>query len=117
MKLFTKEIEKQLQAEYGKYAKQEGLNDLKVICKIFNPCGLGTWYIMNQDPEDPDYLWGMAKAMDQSGTVELGSFSKSEFENIRINFCGHSFGLERDRFFTPMPASEVFSRLQEGQHI
>ena len=47
MVLFTKEIEQQLQAQYPLGSSL----DQMVVCKIFNPYGSGTWYVMNQDPE------------------------------------------------------------------
>jgi len=108
MKLFTKAIEKQLQAQFPLGAE---LENQKVICKIFNPYGSGTWYIMNQDPKDPDYLWGICLIEE----AECGSVQKSELEKFRLK--PYNFGLERDSFFEPKPAIEIWNALREGQHV
>jgi hypothetical protein len=110
MKLFTKEIEKQLQSQYE---KGSNLEKQEVVAKIFNPYGSGTWYLLNQDPEDPDYLWCIAKLFE----VEIGSVSKSELENLRVNVFGIQLGLERDLYFKSMNAKECFDRLLKGEHI
>ena len=103
MILFTKTIEKQLQSQFH---FGSDLNSQKVICKIFNPYGQGTWYILNQDPENPDYLWAIVNLFE----LEIGSVSKSELESITIH-------LERDKLFKPMPAKDVWNKLIAGQHV
>ena len=107
MKLMTKAIEK---AAIKQYPKGNDLENQKVVAKFFNPTGSWTWYLMNQDPQDPDYLWGIVKGEE----VEIGSFSLSELQNFRGQF---GLGIERDLYFRPMPAREVWERLNEGQHI
>ena len=99
MKLFTWEIEKKLQAQFKRGSDPEQL----VHCKIFNPYGRGTWYIVNQDPDDPDYLWAIVDLFE----VEEGSVLKSELENCRIPVGRFSFPLERDLFWQSKPAREV----------
>ncbi|HOX87720.1 MAG TPA: DUF2958 domain-containing protein [bacterium] len=102
-KLFTKEIEKKLKAQYplGSSMEQE------IHCVIFNPYGRGTWYIMNQDPEDPDYLWAIVELEE----VEMGSVSKSELENARIPLGRLRMTLERDLYWKPKTAREVWAHL------
>ena len=106
MELITKSIEKELQAQYPLG------NDLsqKVVAKFFDPCGSWTWYAMNQDPEDPDYLWGIVKGFE----VEVGSFSLSDLQSFKGPF---GIGIERDLYFKPMVASEVLDKLDSGGHI
>lgn len=106
MKLFTGEIEDKLQAQYLQGADFEQ----DVICKIFDPQGGFTWYIMNQDPKDPDYLWAIVKGFE----VEMGSVSKSELENVTGKWGLH---MERDLFFQPTKAQEVWDKLQKGVHV
>lgn len=106
MKLMTQEIERKAQAQYGQGSDMAQ----KVVAKFFDPCSQWTWYVMNQDPEDPDYLWGIVKGFE----VEVGSFSLSELQSFRGQF---GLGIERDRFFTIVPAREVFEKLNAGQHI
>ena len=109
-KLFTKEIEKRLQEQYK---LGNNLEKQKVICKIFNPYGSWTWYILNQDKDDTDYLWAIVKGNE----VEIGSISKAELENLRIKFGGYGLPLERDSGFRPINAKECYDRLLKGEHI
>ncbi len=106
MKLFTKEIESKLQAQY---VKGNDLEAQDVIAKIFNPCGHGTWYLINQDPEDPDYLWAIVDLME----VEIGSVSKKELEQTRTRF---DLTLERDRYFELVNAQKLYRGLKRGEH-
>jgi hypothetical protein len=107
MKLMTKAIETAARAQYPMGAD---LDSQKVIAKFFNPTGSWTWYLLNQDPEDPDYLWGIVSGHD----VEMGSFSLSELQKFRGQF---GLGIERDIHFRPRPALEVWEQLKKGQHI
>ena len=107
MKLMTKEIETRAKAQYP---KGNDLESQKVVAKFFDPCGSWSWYLMNEDPEDPDYLWGIVKGFE----VEIGSFSLSEIQTTR-NKLG--IGIERDKFFTPMRAKDVWEKLLRGEHV
>ena len=101
MILFTQEIEKLAQEQY------EFGNDMEkqiIVAKFFNPCGLGTWYLMNQDPEDTDYCWGIVSLFE----VEVGSFSKSELESVKLSF---GLGIERDLYFERVNALEMYRKL------
>jgi hypothetical protein len=100
MLLMTKEISKQAQKQYalGSDMKQ------KVVAKFFDPSGSWTWYLMNQDPDDKDYLWGIVHGFE----VEMGSFSLSELQNLKGRF---GLGIERDKFFSPIVASELWEKL------
>lgn len=105
MKLLTKALEKKLQAQYALGAD---MANQKVIAKFFNPYGRGTWYVMNQDPEDPDYLWGIVDLIE----VEAGSFSLKELEGLKVPPFG--LGLERDMYYEPKNALEVYRKLIGG---
>jgi hypothetical protein len=107
MILMTKEIAKKAQAQYPDGADME---KQKVVAKFFAPWSSWTWYVMNQDPGDPDYLWGIVKGYE----VETGSFSLSELQSITGKF---GLGIERDTGFRPMPALEVWKQLQDGKHV
>lgn len=106
MKLLTKEISRRLQAQYPRGA------DLaqEIVCKFFDPCSQWTWYVMNQDPEDPDYLWGVVRGNE----VEVGSFSLSELTAFKGKL---GIGIERDLHFNPLPAVEVYEGLLNGRHF
>jgi hypothetical protein len=67
MKLLSREITIKAQKQYPL------ANDLEhqdVVAKFFDPQGSWVWYLMNQDPDDPDYLWGIVKGFE----TEIGSF-------------------------------------------
>jgi ppGpp synthetase/RelA/SpoT-type nucleotidyltranferase len=108
MKLFTKSIDQQLfkQFNLGNSMSQN------VVVKIFNPYGQGYWYIMNSDPQDPDYLWGI---VDLGRGVEVGSVSRREVESVRVR--PFMLPLERDISFSPTPAKEIFEGLKVGKRF
>ena len=97
----------QLTSQFHKGAILEGQN---VIVKLFDPCGSWTWYFMNQDPEDPTYLWGIVKGFE----IEMGSMYLPELEEYRGRL---EIGIERDLNFNPLPAKEVWERLLRGEII
>lgn len=101
MILFTQEIEKLAQEQYPLSNEME---KQVIVAKFFNPCGQGTWYLMNQDPNDTDYCWGIVHLFD----VEVGSFSKSELENVKLSF---GMKIERDLYFKQVNALEMYRKL------
>ena len=107
MKLFTKEIDKKLAAQYHFGAD---LSAQVVVAKIFNPYGNGRWYLINSDPADPDYIWAIVQIGD---IVEVGSVSRKELENLRVGRL--RFPLERDLGFTQRNAQEVYKGLIDGK--
>jgi len=107
MRLFTKDIDKKLFAQYRLGAN---LENQMVVAKIFNPYGRGCWYLLNSDPEDSDYLWAIVDLFE----VETGSVSRSELESIKVPPFG--LGLERDLYFTPINAKVLYDGLLSGKH-
>ena len=106
MKLMTKEIEKKARAQYP---QGDDFSQM-VVGKFFDPCSQWTWYLMNQDPENPDYLWGIVNGFE----VEVGSFSLSELAAFKNKF---GLGIERDMYFKPCSAKEVWDKLNQGIHV
>ena len=106
MKLFTKADNAKLFANYSKGSNMANQN---VVVKIFNPYNKGTWFIMNSDPNDPDYLWGI---VDLGYGAEVGSISRSDLENYRNRF---GWGFERDMSFSPKNAKMVLEGLRNGE--
>jgi hypothetical protein len=106
MKLFTKDIDKKL---FAQFPKGGDLANQKVIAKIFNPYGRGVWYIINSDPDDPDYLWAIVNLFE----VEVGSVSRKELESLRIK--PFMLPLERDLSFRERNALEVYKGVQGGE--
>lgn len=101
MELFTKEIIDKAKAQYLLGSDMECQ---MIVAKFFNPTGSGTWYLMNMDPEDNDYCWGIVDLFE----IEMGSFSKSELENLKGPL---SLGIERDLYFEPVNAKELWEKL------
>jgi len=102
-------------AEINKLQKQYPLGsdfNQKIVVKVFNPYGSQTWYIMNQDPDDPDYLWGVA---DLGYGIEMGSISLSELTNLRVK--PFNMPLERDRYFTQITVNELYEKINSGVHV
>ena len=75
-----------------------------IWAKFFNPSVIGTWCLLNQDPNDLDYLWGVVQLFE----IEVGSFSKSELENFKGRF---GLGIERDLYFKEVNAKALFEKL------
>jgi hypothetical protein len=107
MKLFTKDIDTKL---FEQYAKGSDLENQMVVAKIFNPYGNGTWYLLNSDPEDPEYLWAIV----DMGDIEVGSVNRSDLENIKIR--PFMLGLERDLSFRPVNALELYKGVNQGKN-
>jgi hypothetical protein len=107
MKLFTKDIDKKL---FQQYQNGSDLDSQVAVAKIFNPYGNGRWFLLNSDPQDPDYLWAIVQMGD---VVEVGSVLRSELESVRVS--PFKFPLERDLGFTMVNAGELYRGLLEGK--
>ena len=79
MILITKEIANKLPKLYAnENSKPE---DIKVPLKLFNPTGIGTWYIIEYDPETE-----MAFGYCDLGYPELGYVSILELKEVKLPF-------------------------------
>ena len=67
MELITKEIE-QLLLENGRRPDQ----DHCPVVKFFDPCGAATWLISQADPQEPDILFGLCRALHNPNYDERG---------------------------------------------
>ena len=101
----TKEIQKKAEKQF---AKESDMNQM-VVAKYFG--GSWTWYLMNLDPENSDYAWGIVKG----NAVEMGSWQMSELQKVKIKPFG--LGIERDLYFEPMRAKDVWDALNRGEHV
>lgn len=99
MTLLTKKIQERAEAQYkmGSSMKQ------MVVAKFFTPTSNWTWYLMNKDPKD-GYCWGIVDGFE----VEMGSFDINELQSV-VGPLG--IGVERDKFWTPVPAQVVWDKL------
>ena len=101
----TKEIQKKAEKQYDLGSDMEQ----KVVAKYFG--GSWTWYLMNLDPEDSDYAWGIVDGF----AVEMGSWQMSELQKVK--FKPFNLPVERDKYFEPMKASDVWEQLNDGKHV
>lgn len=103
MKLITKELEKKFK-KFPIYSQDGQGDQSKIICKFFNPCGVGTWYVMEaKKQEDGDYLFfGYVDLLEK----ELGYFTLNELKSLRLPF---GLTIERDLYFSPCTLADIKS--------
>ena len=95
MKQITKAIREKLIANHK---NQDGTKEFKAVLKLFNPTGLGTWYLSELDPET-NVAFGLCHITDK----EYGYVDLNELENFKGAL---GLGIERDKFFTPKTLEE-----------
>ena len=102
MKLLTKALEKRIPKLYSTEELED--KDKRVVCKFFNPCGIGTWYVLEGDWKDDDYIFfGVIEIQER----ELGYFSLKELESLKLPW---GMKIERDRSFYDKPLNTVLKR-------
>ena len=102
VKLLTKKI---LTEATSQYKQGSDMNQL-IVAKFFDCQGSFTWYLMNIDPEDKDYCWGIVDGYE----VEVGSFSIKELESL-IGLFGPR--IERDKYWKPIKAIDLWEKLKK----
>ena len=101
MKLLTQTLKKQIPALYA--TESVPLKEKEIVCKFFNPCGAGSWYVVEGQEEDGDFIFfGLVELHEQ----EWGYFSLKELESIRLPF---GLGIERDIHFSKRRVSNLSS--------
>ena len=98
MKLLTKEIEKR----FVQVGSQDGVENPIVIAKFFNPCGQGTWFATEYNPETKIF-YGYVSLLNKEGMNEWGDFSLEELKEINVGF---GLGIERDAYCTEKTINE-----------
>ena len=101
----TKDIKRKAQKQYIEGSDMEQ----KVVAKYFDPVGSWKWFLMNMD-KDGDYCWGIV----EGNEVEMGSWLMSDLQNQKLPL---GLGIERDLYFEPMKAKDVWDALNRGEHI
>ena len=76
--------------------------DAPVLVKLFNPSGMGTWYITGYDP-DTRIATGAAELFE----LEAGDFWMGELVDLRVKPFG--LPIERDLYWTVKPLREVLA--------
>ena len=102
MKLLTQEIKRKLPKIYA--TEQIPLPEKTIICKFFNPCGIGTWYCIEGQQEEDDFIFfGLVDLHEK----EFGYFSLRELEEINLAM---GLKIERDLWFSPSKVSKFWNR-------
>lgn len=83
----------------------EGEPNRKVMVKLFNPYGAGTWWLHSYADYEEDIVWGWA--MINCDTPEYGTISLKELRSLK--FLGQP-QIERDKYFKPCTVDDVFKR-------
>jgi len=111
MKFLTKKILKAFEKQG--YCGNKPTNEIKIVMKIFNPTGAGTWYLYEKETDD--IYWAFVNLGDPVFS-ECGTVSMSELLSFRGRF---GLGLERDMHFEPLSKSlaEVMDIVKSGGHV
>ncbi len=110
MKLFTKEILKKLPTLDA--TAETKIDDLTVHLKLFNPTGIGTWYIYAYNPDEKMAL-GFVNLNDPQ-MAELGYISIEELEEFKGQM---GLGIERDMSFKSKPLRGIMDTVKNGGHV
>ena len=98
MIILTKAIKDKLIANHK---EQDGTKSFKAVLKLFNPTGIGTWYLSELD-EDTNNAYGLCCIHEK----ELGYVNLNEVLEFK---CQMGLGIERDRWFKPKTFDECKS--------
>lgn len=101
MDLLPPALSEKLKAQWRKCGEKPDQDHvLKAWVKIFDPVGSMTWYICEQNPDNPDILYCFVF----SDFSEWGYSSLSELRMVK-GVIG--IGLERDLHYTPLTIVEL----------
>ena len=106
MKLLTKKIRDKL---ISNHQKQDGTKTFNAELKLFNPTGMGTWYISELNQE-PNKAFGLCDLYEQ----EFGYVSIDELQSIKLPF---GLGIERDKFFQPKAFQDIIFNINKQDNI
>jgi hypothetical protein len=111
MKILTAEILKAF-AKQG-YTGNKSAKDIKIVMKLFNPTGAGTWYLYEKEDED---IYMAFVNLGDPINAECGRVSMQELLAFRGRF---GLGIERDMHFKPMSRTlqEVKEIVIGGGHV
>ena len=100
MELMTKEISEQAQKQYPLGSDMDQL----VVARFHDAQGSWSWYVINQNPDNPDSVFGIVHGTQ----AQMGIFSLRELQTYE-----GSSGLQvvRDPCFKSITARELWQRL------
>ena len=106
MKLLTKPIRDKL---ISNHQKQDGTKTFRAELKLFNPTGMGTWYISELNPET-NIAFGLCDLHEQ----EFGYVSLDELQSLKLPF---GLGIERDLYFQPKDFQDIIFNINKPNNI
>lgn len=111
MKIITKAIENAFEKQGN--TSQKSMSEIKIVMKMFNPCGGGTWYLYEKLDED---IYMAFVNLGDVQMAEIGTVSMSELTSIRVRF---GLKLERDMHFEPLSRTlkDVYDTVKSGGHV
>ena len=111
MKIITKEIEKAFQKQGD--TSQKSMEEIKIVMKLFNPQGAGTWYLYEKLDED---VYMCFANLGDPEMAEIGTVSMQELMEFR-GWLG--LGIERDMQFNPLSITlkTVYETIKAGGHV
>ena len=98
MQILTKPIKEKLLANHKKQVEGKTHYEFKAVLKLFNPTGIGTWYLSELDPAT-NIAFGLCCLHEE----ELGYVNLDELLGFKGQF---GLGIERDRHFKPKTFEE-----------
>ena len=90
MKLFTKAQRDKLIKNHGENENADTTTKHKVVVKLFNPTGSGTWYLTELNPYT-NVAFGLVDWHEK----EIGYIDIAELENVKLPM---GLKIERDRY-------------------
>ena len=90
MKLFTKAQREKLIRNHAENENATEPKKHKVVVKLFNPVGMGTWYLTELNPYT-EMAFGLCEITEK----EIGYVSLTELEELRLPM---GLKIERDRY-------------------
>lgn len=111
MKIITKAIENAFKKQ-GDTSQME-MSEIKIVMKMFNPCGGQTWYIYEKLDED---IYMAFVNLGDPEMAECGTVSMSVLTSIKVRF---GLKLERDMHFKPLSRTlkDVIDTVKSGGHV
>lgn len=111
MKIITKAIEKAFEKQGD--TSRKSMQDIKIVMKLFNPVGAGTWYIYEHIEDD---IYMCFANLGDPVCAELGTVSLDELMSIKLPF---GLSIERDMHFDPLSRTlqDVYDTVKAGGHV
>lgn len=84
-------LDKHINQMIKNHQEQDGSKSFKAVVKLFNPAGIGTWYLSELNP-DTNLAFGLSCLHEK----ELGDVSMDEIKSLKLPF---GLKIERDKYF------------------